>query len=315
MDTTPKNYPFKHWSINNIPFNARVAIYGAGEIAKIFFLERIKENREDIIVECFLDTNSAGVFYDLPLYKYSNKSTYNVDYIIIASMFWPNIIRTMSSISNAIIYKYNHYHHKLVIVDHDKKIIFRRNARTGSGDIGRMMLSEGGVQSIIDINDSKYNDYFSFSFVRHPTTKFLSAYFAYIIEGMKLDFNKYHGMSHSIDFFSVLSALGISMTDPDLNQFIDQYMPLEERKKDPHFWGQKWHLGDTLQFVGKLENMEEDFNKLTIITGAYKKYALKHTAPKTVDDYINNISNNTLIKIEQLFEADYSEYNYPSLTL
>ncbi|MCG7537136.1 sulfotransferase family 2 domain-containing protein [Pseudoalteromonas sp. OOF1S-7] len=306
MSAVPESYPFRHWSIEQIPHSATIAIYGAGEIAKAFFEEQILTNRSDIEVKLFLDSKRDGVFMDKPLLKYEAGKDYKVDYILIATMFWPNIVRYMPSLENVAIYKYNQERFKLVIVDEDKKIIFRRNARTGSGDVGRMMFSEGGIQKIINIHDKKYADYFTFTFVRHPTVKFLSAYYLYIIEDMKLDFTQ----SPGIDFYSVLNALGISMSSPNIDEFIEKYMVLPESIRDPHFWGQTEHLSGQIDFVGKLENMHSDMATLTQVTGAYKAYKLKHSAPKSISEYINSESVSTIRAVEHIFNEDYTTYSY-----
>ena len=306
IDTQPIINPFKHWSIDDIPSNATIAIYGAGELAQVFLKEVAKKNRTDIRIKYFLDSFKSGTFNEFEVKKYQKSNNYDVDFIIIASMYWPNIIISNPEETRFKIYKVDNSIFKLSIVDNTRKAIFRRNARTGSKDIERLMFKKGATQEYVDITDTKYSDYFKFAFTRHPTTKFLSGYAWYVVETLKLN----AGKNDHINIRPVLEAMNINCSTPSLLEFLQSYMTLEENERDFHFWGQTQQLGDDLDFIGKLENIHNDLAHVNNLTGLFNNVSLTHSSAKKLADYKKSVPNECLIIIEAIFCQDYLRFGY-----
>jgi hypothetical protein len=298
--------PFTHWSVEHIPTNATLAIYGAGELAKVLLQEIAKKKRSDINIKFFLDSFEAGTFNGLEVKKYNNNHNYDVDFILIASMYWPNIIITNPDESRFKIYKVDNTIFKLSIVDDKRNAIFRRNARTGSKEIEQLMLSQGATQQYVDITDSKYQHYFKFAFTRHPTTKFLSGYAWYVVETLKLN----TGKRDHINIRPVLEAMRINCDKPSLLEFLATYMTLDESERDFHFWGQTKQLGNDLNYIGKLENIHHDLVQLNNFTGLFNNVSLTHSSAKKVEDYKRSVPSKCLKIIEAKFQQDYLRFGY-----
>ncbi|MCG9709075.1 sulfotransferase family protein [Pseudoalteromonas sp. Isolate3] len=298
--------PFTHWTVEHIPTNATIAIYGAGELAKVLLQEITKKKRTDIHIKFFLDSFEAGIFKGFEVKKYRNNENYDVDFILIASMYWPNIIITNPKEDRFKVYKVDNSIFKLSIVDDAQKSIFRRNARTGSKDIELLMLNQGATQQYVDITDNQYKNYFKFAFTRHPTTKFLSGYAWYVIETLK--FNT--GKKEHINIRPVLEAMHIDCDTPSLLEFLNTYMTLEESERDFHFWGQTQQLGDDLDFIGKLENIHNDLAHVNHLTGLFNNVSLTHSSAKKLADYKKSVPNECLKIIEAIFHQDYLRFGY-----
>jgi len=306
IDIQPIINPFKHWSIDDIPTNSTIAIYGAGELAKVLMKEVAKKRRTDIHIKYFLDSFKAGTFNNFEVKIYQKNHNYNVDFILIASMYWPNITALDPGEDRFRIFKVDNSIFKLSIVDDTRKAIFRRNARTGSKDIELLMLSQGATQQYIDVTDGKYEDYFKFAFTRHPTTKFLSGYAWYVVETLKLN----AGKKDHINIRPVLEAMNINCDQPSMLEFLNTYMALEESERDFHFWGQYEQIGTDLDFIGKLENIHNDLTRVNSFTGLFNNVSLTHSSEKKLEDYKRCVKNECLKIIEAIFRQDYLRFGY-----
>ncbi len=86
-------------SIDEIPRSARVGIYGCGETGRDLFL-RLKEGREDIHIDCFIDSKSESILFNLNVLRYDLTNIGRIeslDLIIIASAFWSSICKSLSA--------------------------------------------------------------------------------------------------------------------------------------------------------------------------------------------------------------------------
>lgn len=81
-------------NLNEIPINAKIYIYGSGEAGIIFYKNFVKY-RKDIEVLGFLDTYKPGKKCKLRVYKLENIHIKKCDIILITSMFYIEIIKTL----------------------------------------------------------------------------------------------------------------------------------------------------------------------------------------------------------------------------
>lgn len=72
--------------LNQIPFNANICIYGSNNIAEKLYKE-IQENRKDVTVNFFIDSNKTGNLCGLPIYRITEIPSYTkeIDFAIVAS--------------------------------------------------------------------------------------------------------------------------------------------------------------------------------------------------------------------------------------
>ena len=86
------------FSISDIPENSVLAIYGSGETGCNLF-QKLQTLRKDVEVRYFLDSNKTGTFYDRPLLQYDScNMLLDKLVIVIASVFWDDIIKNLSAI-------------------------------------------------------------------------------------------------------------------------------------------------------------------------------------------------------------------------
>lgn len=83
-------------SLEQLPKNATICIYGTGSVAKIFF-EFIVYDREDINIECFIDNCNAGIVFGKKIIKFDDfvKRNTQYDYIVVASPEYVEIYRLL----------------------------------------------------------------------------------------------------------------------------------------------------------------------------------------------------------------------------
>jgi hypothetical protein len=160
-------------------------------------------------------------------------------------------------------------------IDHDKRLVFIHISRTGGSSI----------KTALNLHDKRYNeyyhldssyipkeckDYFKFAFVRNPFDRFISLYHY-----------RPKGLSFS-DWLDDINLVYVQQVDYGL---------------------------DKLDFVGRYENLQDDFNKhfegqLTIENPAQSSSIVKN---KHYSEYYNN---STIEKVKQLAKDDLEVLNY-----
>tara|TARA_Y100000004_G_scaffold166110_1_gene197558 strand:+ start:1016 stop:1498 length:483 start_codon:yes stop_codon:yes gene_type:complete len=154
-------------------------------------------------------------------------------------------------------------------IDHDKKLVFIHIARTGGSSIKTALnLHEKKYNEYYHL-DSSYipkecNDYFKFAFVRNPFDRFVSLY---------------HFRPKGLSFSDWLDNITLTYV-----QQVDYGV-------------------DKLDFVGRYENLQKDFNKY---------FQGKLTIENTTNhkNYMEYYDDNTIKKVSKLAEKDISKFNY-----
>jgi len=142
------------------------------------------------------------------------------------------------------------------------------------------------------INSEKWADYFKFTFVRNPWDRMVSAY-NYHIPGVK------KGESFA-DF--VRNYAWDEEGDPYNKHWLDQYLHVEGVND-----GKGW-----IDFVGRFENLEEDWNKACKVIGTEWKLPhrnVNHANPrnKHYTDYYDDDSKKI---VEEAYQRDLELYGY-----
>jgi GT2 family glycosyltransferase/ubiquinone/menaquinone biosynthesis C-methylase UbiE len=108
----------------------------------------------------------------------------------------------------------------------------------------------------IDLSDYNYRNYFKFTFVRNPWDRVLSAYYNKISQKTRHD---NHSINELIKYFG--------KDDISFKEFVEFIKTSGDYECDPHWRSQKFIITDEngrkiANFIGKFENLEEDFKLL-----------------------------------------------------
>lgn len=108
--------------LEEIPSRSSVCLYGAGEVGEIV-RGILDAKRSDIKVLCYLDDAKTGEKDGLPILSITdlNKSTYDPDFILVASTYWVGIERKLmkAHITNYMIINPCLYYEHLVFSDQE----------------------------------------------------------------------------------------------------------------------------------------------------------------------------------------------------
>jgi len=151
-------------------------------------------------------------------------------------------------------------------------------------------------------SESKFRSYFTFSFVRNPYDRFVSAYFFLKAGGRNSDDRKWSD-AH-LNMFDDVNSFASALAEPPFRK---------EILKKPHFRPQYKFLCDLklrpiLDYIGRFENLEEDFSVIT------KRLQLNACLPHyNKSDHTNyqqllNPASKTLLR--KLYAPDVSIFGY-----
>jgi len=211
----------------------------------------------------------------------------------------------------------------VIQVDNDNKLLYLEIPKAGTTSIKRELFLKSlfGKSSPEEINSlthiilgyqyatslAPYKNYFKFTVVRDPYTRFMSAYFFGI--------NKKHRKKYDL-----LHLLGIEnwpdeiLNDP--NQFIEN-IDKEILNKDPHTALQTHLLPkdlNELDYIGQLEKIEELGKKISNLANDNINFNLTHFKKGFIQDYYSFKIDAG--KFNQIFMEDYETLNkfYKPLT-
>ncbi|WP_018275889.1 sulfotransferase family 2 domain-containing protein [Teredinibacter turnerae] len=155
------------------------------------------------------------------------------------------------------------------------------------------------AKNYIEKLGNKKIEYLIFSFVREPIDRFLSAY-AYLKAGGK---NK-----------SDLAFRDNVLVDySDVNDFVALWLNEKTMWEYVHFIPQTYYLYDDddfllVDFIGRYENLEEDFKRLALIIGR-GGLSLPH-ANKTKQKNLETLNENSMRKLRELYKRDIKLLGY-----
>lgn len=156
----------------------------------------------------------------------------------------------------------------------------------------------------------EYQDYFKFSFVRNPWDRLLSCYSEKIRDDKLNNNNFTNGVANSIGKHGVFRS-GMSFED-----FVDALNTIPDHKADPHFRSQYALLSNKagelfLDFIGRFENLEEDFDKVCNLAGMSKtNLPHKNKSPMKKANYVDYYTEKTRDFVFQRYAKDIEVFEY-----
>lgn len=127
----------------------------------------------------------------------------------------------------------------------------------------------------------EYNNYFKFTFTRNPYNK-------------------------------MLSEFGWLKRSTDMGEF-NKWLPEHLKNIDSdHKLPQSEYVDDTIDFVGKLENYQQDFNSMLLKAGWEGKITLPvtHQTAGNKDEMFKSISPKNINLINEVYRDDFVNFDY-----
>lgn len=187
------------------------------------------------------------------------------------------------------------------MIDHDLKCIFIHIPATGGSIIEKSLTGKDWQEIdprtkhmnnvLCQIHYEEYCDYFKFTFVRNPWDWFVSMYSKQRPKDLKgisfKDYILYYHMFRNMNWEYPLNRMWVP--------FSDNFIELD------------------MEFIGKFENLEEDFKTLCQKLGVKKKLLSEklHSNKSQRDpDYRKYYNKETKLYVETLFEEDIRRFGY-----
>jgi hypothetical protein len=206
-------------------------------------------------------------------------------------------------------------------ISHKHKFVFIAMEKTGSVSI-RNILDEYSdirygnfnnknphttardVKKELFVNDTKkFNSYFKFAFVRNPWARMISWYEFMCKQVHKTESQKYDCVVNNYDEYKKISLMGF-------NRFIQS----EYEKNNSHYLGYSRYYEDEngnnlLDFIGKVENIQEDFNTVCDKIGIPKQ-KLPHENKTKHKHYTEYYDDETRELVAENYKKDIEYFNY-----
>jgi hypothetical protein len=151
------------------------------------------------------------------------------------------------------------------------------------------------------------DNYLRFTFIRHPVSRFISAHNYNKLLAYKT-IRAIEAMPSALLSPAKQFRLNLIKTNPDINNVVDD-LCLGKMKKILFFKPQSnWILRGKPQFVGRVENIEDDFEKLRSLLGFKNKLVHTNTSKSLLSE--TEITKHNLQRLIDYYEADFKLTGY-----
>ena len=187
----------------------------------------------------------------------------------------------------------------LTMILHNLKCVFLHVPKTGGLTLGNVLKLHNGPHYEIKNGDHALHltdfNYFKFCFVRNPWDRFLSCYFY---------FRKYGrgkgNDNHSGDLVNQYETF---------KDFVTNFDSIENQFKSPHFRNQLHWVDQRLDFIGRFENLQEDFNAVCDKIGIPQQ-KLPHKNKTKHKHYTEYYDNETRQIVAEKYAKDIEYFGY-----
>jgi len=210
------------------------------------------------------------------------------------------------------------------MISHKNKCIFlhipkaagtsvERFLRQVDPEIPQKILRKRGFSHFL--ND--HLDYYVFSFVRNPYDRFVSAWkwgeLKFSKEGDLSFYNKERGVSFE-EYVLLTTDLDYRKDNENLWSEYDEYHTLPQFEFFPHlngghYFSDKINPKFTCDFIGKFENLNEDFNKVCSSIGV-TELKLPHAYNSKTFKQSFEWTNELKEKVYNYYKKDFGLFNY-----
>ena len=190
-----------------------------------------------------------------------------------------------------------------------------RFLRDVDSDIPAKVLRKRGFSHFLN----EHLDYYVFSFVRNPYDRLVSAWkwgqLKFEKEGDLPFYNKERAVSFE-EYVSLTTDFDYRKDNENLWSEYDEYHTLPQFEFFPHLNGghyftDKISVDFTCDFIGRFENLHEDFNKVCSDVGI-KELKLPHAYNSKTFKQTFNWSDQLKDKVFNYYKKDFELFNYES---
>ena len=192
--------------------------------------------------------------------------------------------------------------------DKDNKLIFVHIPKTAGNSIKYALSLKGDnhrtLSSIVDEENINIQEYFTFTFVRNPYSRLVSAY-NFIKNGgyngnNKWDIKVRDTYIKNLSFKDfVLENCYNKKNQIKCNHFIGAV----------HFLPQTYFIDTKIDFIGKVENLQKDFDIVCDRVGI-PHLTLKHKNIGEKANYLDYYDNELIEIVKSLYHDDFKKFNY-----
>jgi len=180
----------------------------------------------------------------------------------------------------------------------DKKIIFIHVPKCAGNSIKKAVGGFSGDSHLkaSDIPQGLFDNFFTFSFVRNPWDRCLSAYF-YLLKG---------GSQNRSDLIDKETYVNNYF---DFNDFVQNGL-LEASKNQQHFKKQCFYLDREVDYIGYFERINQDFNMLSLMLNLQGKLSRQNATKKL--NYKKYYNPSSLEIVREIYKDDIDQFGYHS---
>lgn len=196
------------------------------------------------------------------------------------------------------------------MINHKHKLIFIHIPRTGGSSIEKALCGKDWFNihapskhltaySAKKIYAEYWNKYFKFTFVRNPWDRMVSL----------LKYGNFYGVYLGVkniinaeNYFTNFKKVEYDKRYFNENQFND-YHPIERSIYQNIF-------GTEMNFIGRFENLEEDFSKICLMNNIKNKKILHLEKNHNREHYCNYYDSKSKSLIEEKYYKDIKLFNY-----
>ncbi|MCC5915637.1 MAG: sulfotransferase family 2 domain-containing protein [Balneolaceae bacterium] len=146
-----------------------------------------------------------------------------------------------------------------------------------------------------------YKKYFTFTFVRNPYTRLLSA-FRFLKNGGFGEPDRRWAEKNIMQYDTV-------------NDFVMEWLNEESMWSYPHFKPQYSFVCDIsekpeVDFIGKFENIDQDFDKVCSILGIENRLKVRNKGETDNSNWREDFTNQSIEKVTELYRYDFKVFSY-----
>lgn len=220
------------------------------------------------------------------------------------SILWRPLIMA-KDVGSIILNKIDSKRYHVMIIKEHKAICFYI-ARVASSSL--KIVFKGKEKLIAKNNLQKFDNYFKFTFVRNPYSRLVTSYKDMIL--FKQSLTHINGMSRNLWKFGDKFWPNMGFKD-----FANSVSQIPDKKADGHFRSQYCFITDkhnrlVPDFIGKIENLEEDYKEICKKIGIKNPLKFPHANKSINKSYKSYYDEETKKIIQKRYFKDFKMFKY-----